>query len=96
MSMGNLGFGHGHMDFWHGHGQNFDHLTSVISKFGPWSLSTYFESQGKNKRSCSPYRTLFLVSELGHVVHEQCISFAQNQTMLLKFSFCKEIDCYRK
>ena len=27
------------LDFGHGHGRNFDHLTIVISKFRPWSWS---------------------------------------------------------
>ena len=29
------------LDFGHGHGRNFDHLTIVISKFWPWSWSKF-------------------------------------------------------
>ena len=31
------------LDFCHGHGRNFDHLTIVISKFWPWSWSKIFD-----------------------------------------------------
>ena len=31
------------LDFGHGHGRNFDHLTVVILKFWPWSWSTFFD-----------------------------------------------------
>ena len=31
------------LDFGHGHGRNFDHLTIVISKFWPWSWSKIFD-----------------------------------------------------
>ena len=31
------------LDFGHGHGQNFDHMTIVISKFWPWSWSKIFD-----------------------------------------------------
>ena len=31
------------LDFSHGHGRNFDHLTIVISKFWPWSWSKIFD-----------------------------------------------------
>ena len=31
------------LDFGHGHGRNFDHLTIVFSKFWPWSWSKIFD-----------------------------------------------------
>ena len=31
------------LDFCHGHGQNFDHLTKVIWKILPWSWSKVFD-----------------------------------------------------
>ena len=31
------------LDFDRGHGRNFDHLTMVILKFWPWSLSKIFD-----------------------------------------------------
>ena len=31
------------LDFGHGHGRNFDHMTIVISKFWPWSWSKIFD-----------------------------------------------------
>ena len=31
------------LDFGRGHGRNFDHLTMVILKFWPWSLSKFFD-----------------------------------------------------
>ena len=31
------------LDFGHGHGRNFDHLTMVMLKFWPWSWSKIFD-----------------------------------------------------
>ena len=32
------------LDFGPGHGRNFDHLTMVMLKFGPWSWSKIFDN----------------------------------------------------